>query len=60
MTNEWQRPNHIYICQRETWVISLTLSWLSVKISGKLCYNVIFSIPTIQGRHDDCVQSVVG
>lgn len=29
-------------------------------MSRKYCYNVIFSIPTILGRHDDCVQSVVG
>lgn len=39
---------------------SAAASRLVVTVQTSGCYTVIFSVPTILGRHDDCVQSVVG
>lgn len=35
-------------------------SRLAVSVRTGRRYTAIFSVPTILGRHDDCVQSVVG
>lgn len=39
---------------------SAAASRLAVTVRTSCCYTAIFSVPTILGRHDDCVQSVVG